>query len=194
MSSKICGACHRDLPIERFHVDVSAKTGRCVRCRECVKSKNKAVKPYVKCKRCDAITISKSGLCATHVRRAYLKRTGNAVYHKYEKTKNGFLMRVYRNMKSRVTGIQKEKAHIYLGLSILPKDVFYSWALNDTTFHELFACWVVSDYDRLKTPSIDRIDSTRGYDLDNIRWLTHQENSRLGAENRYAQSRSRAHL
>jgi hypothetical protein len=36
------------------------------------------------------------------------------VCKKYEKTPKGYLMRTYRNMKSRVLGIQHKKAHIYI--------------------------------------------------------------------------------
>ena len=40
------------------------------------------------------------------------KRTGNATIKKYEKSPKGFLMRLYRNMQSRVTGVQKQKFHL----------------------------------------------------------------------------------
>lgn len=109
------------------------------------------------------------------------KANNNAATHKYEKTVNGFLMRVYRNMKSRVTGVQKLKAHIYLGLPILPKEDFYVWSKNNLEFIVLFKIWQDIGYDRLFTPSIDRIDSSKGYEIGNIRWLTHSQNSREGA-------------
>ena len=38
--------------------------------------------------------------------------TNCAVDKKYEKTKKGFLMRLYRNMQSRVQGVQKKKHHL----------------------------------------------------------------------------------
>lgn len=125
------------------------------------------------------------GLCNKHYLRVVRKETGNATTRRYEKTKRGFLVRAYRNMLSRVTGVQKKKAHLYEGLTILPKQEFYEWALTNIVFNELFACWVVLGYDRRSTPSVDRIDSTRGYEKGNIRWLTHVENSRLGAQSRH---------
>lgn len=91
-------------------------------------------------------------------------------------------------MKSRVSGIQKQKSHLYLGKSLLQKEAFYAWALLDLNFNTLFDVWEANNYSRLLTPSIDRIDSNKGYDIDNIRWLTHSENSRLGASSRYAKS------
>lgn len=112
------------------------------------------------------------------------KANGNAATHKYEKTPRGFLVRCYRNMQSRVTGIQWRKAHLYKGKSLLPREEFYKWALNDQNFRTLYVTWGQSGYDRKLTPSINRIDSNEGYDPDNIEWLTHSENSRLGAINR----------
>lgn len=95
---------------------------------------------------------------------------------RYEKTPKGFLVRVYRNMKSRVTGVTKNKNHLYLGLEILEKDIFYSWSLDDVNFNALFVVWVENGYDRRLTPSIDRIDSKKGYTLDNVQWITFSEN------------------
>lgn len=105
---------------------------------------------------------------------------------KYEKTKNGYLMRTYRNMKSRVLGILKKKAHLYDGLPLMSKESFYAWSKQDPTFNQLFESWVNSGYNRKISPSIDRIDSHDGYTEGNIRWLTHSRNSQLGAESRFS--------
>jgi hypothetical protein len=109
---------------------------------------------------------------------------------RYEKTPNGFLMRLYRNMKSRVTGIQHKKAHLYKGLCILPKEEFYNWAKASTEFSALFDLWKKSKYARRLTPTVDRIDSTKGYELSNMQWLTHSENSRGGS---IARNKARSH-
>ena len=113
-------------------------------------------------------------------RREYRKRTGNKATRRYEKTVNGYLMRTYRNMKSRVTGVQWKKAHLYEGKSLLPKQDFYDWALESDEFRTLFINWSLSGYDRKLSPSINRIDPEKGYELGNIEWLTHSENSSLG--------------
>lgn len=105
---------------------------------------------------------------------------------KYEKTRKGLLMRTYRNMKSRVLGIQKKKAHLYKGLSILDKERFYEISLNDPSYNLLFDNWVVSGYDRKISPSVDRIDTTKGYEEGNIRWITHSLNSKLGSQSRWS--------
>jgi len=110
-------------------------------------------------------------------RNAYLREYNRT----YTKTKFGFLMRVYRNMLSRVSGVQAKKAHLYLGLALLPRETFYRWAEANQTFHRLFAEWEQRGYRRTHTPTVDRIDSSRGYEIENMEWVTHSENSRRGA-------------
>ena len=114
-------------------------------------------------------------------RREYLQKTGNAGSKKYEKTPKGYLMRSYRNMESRVKGIQK--AGSWTGKEILPREDFYEWALNNPTFLRLFRDYEASSYDRKLAPSPDRIDSSKGYALENMRWLTHSENSARAKSN-----------
>lgn len=101
-----------------------------------------------------------------------------AACKKHEKTLQGYLMRTYRNMKSRVKGVQKKKAHLYIGLSLLEKADFYEWSLSLPAYHELYKNWVESGYSRKLSPSIDRIDSKKGYEKGNMRWITHSQNSK----------------
>ncbi len=94
-------------------------------------------------------------------------------------------MRLYRNMLSRVTGVQRAKYHLYAGCSLLPKEEFYLWANTSDVFHELFKIWEDSGYDRKLTPSVDRVNSFYGYAIDNMEWVTHSENSRRGSLNKH---------
>lgn len=114
------------------------------------------------------------------------KRTSDSDRKKYEKTPSGFLMRLYRNMKSRVSGVQKLKHHLYAGKELLSKEDFYAWANDHIDFHRLFAIWAKSGHDRRLTPSVDRIDSSKGYTLDNMRWLTHSQNSAITSRTKTA--------
>jgi len=109
---------------------------------------------------------------------------GNAATLKYEKTPKGFLMRAYRNMQSRVTGVQYLKAHLYLGKPLLSRDSFYEWAMSQHQFWLLFDAWEESGYDRKLTPTVDRIDSAKGYELGNMEWVTHSVNSSRGSRSR----------
>jgi hypothetical protein len=110
---------------------------------------------------------------------------GNCETKRYEKTPNGFLMRTYRNMLSRVTGVQKHKAHLYSGLPILSRQEFYAISRTDPDFLRLFIDWRAARYNKKLTPSINRIHSTLGYLNYNIEWLTLSDNSRLGAFSRH---------
>ncbi len=117
------------------------------------------------------------GLCGPHAHKRYRKLNPN-VDKIYEKTPKGFLMRLYRNMQSRVEGIQKLKFHLYKGKYLLPRQEFYLWAENHPSFLKLFNYYISSGYDRKKAPSVDRINPDLGYELDNMEWVTMSENSR----------------
>jgi hypothetical protein len=106
--------------------------------------------------------------------------TGNAATKKYEKTRKGKLMRTYRNMLSRITAVQAHKKHLYEGKELLDKAEFHQWAINHPEYNRLYDEWVASGYDRKLSPSVDRIDPDKGYELENMQWLTHSENSRRG--------------
>lgn len=110
---------------------------------------------------------------------------GNKTTKKYEKTKKGFLVRCYRNMKSRITGVQKVKFYLYEGKYLLDKELFYLWFLNDDKFNKLFEVWEENGYNNKLTPSVDRVDSSIGYHISNMEWVTHSENSRRGSLNRF---------
>lgn len=116
----------------------------------------------------------------------YRLKTNNANTKKYEKTPNGFLVRLYRNMKSRISGVQYQKFHLYQGKELLPKEEFYNWAKNNSKFWDLFEQYKASNYDRKLAPSVDRVNSSIGYIIENMEWVTHSENSRRGSNNNLA--------
>lgn len=116
--------------------------------------------------------------------RLYRLRTGNLCTKKYEKTHKGFLMRLYRNMQSRVIGVQRTKHHLYSGKELLSRQEFYDWALNSSKFYLLFGNYSDSGFNRKLAPSVDRIDSSKGYTIDNMEWVTMSENSRRGVRNK----------
>lgn len=125
-----------------------------------------------------------NGLCSRYdkKRRRALDPT---VDKRYEKTSKGFLMRLYRNMQSRVTGVQKQKFYLYENKDLLSRDEFYDWAINHPVYCLLFLKWEFNNYNRKMTPSVDRINSEKGYTLDNMEWVTQSENSRRGSLNQH---------
>lgn len=116
--------------------------------------------------------------------RIYREKNNNSITKKYEKTKGGFLMRMYRNMKSRVNGIQSKKAHLYLGKELMDKYEFYELAKSSKEFDILFNNWELNNYNRKLTPSVDRINPEIGYIKSNIRFITHSENSKNTSRNK----------
>lgn len=153
MDNRTCSKCGAIKPLEAFPKRRDCSAGRARICQECINT-------------------------AQRERRA---KDGNADTKRYEKTPNGFLMRLYRNMKSRVTGVQKQKAHLYIGKSLLGPEEFRDWALGSREFWFLFREYQESGYDRKLAPTVDRINSTLGYEVWNMEWVTHSENSRRGA-------------
>lgn len=147
IKTKICKGCGKTKHLDSFGKYKARKDGKCSKCKECYNKEQR-------------------------VRRALNK---NASTKKYEKTKRGFLMRVYRNMLSRVSGTQRRTC-THEGLDILAKEEFYKWSLNNPDFHELFDEWESADHRQNLVPSIDRIDPREGYYLMNMQWVTISEN------------------
>jgi hypothetical protein len=152
LKMKICSCCKNEKELKCFRSNKARPDGLGVYCRDCERVKQKI----------------------------YRKDRTGEYSKKYEKTKVGFLMRLYRNMLSRISGVQKEKYDLYKGKTILDKPTFYEWANNNPQFHILFDNYELSGYDRKLAPSVDRIDSNIGYSIDNIEFITHSENSRRG--------------
>lgn len=121
--------------------------------------------------------------CRAEKKRTYRRTSpiGASAGQRYEKTKHGYVMRQYRNMLSRVRGIQKAKAHLYLGKEIMPKHEYYKMALSCNVFNRLFAAYKAGGWKLALAPTPDRIDPFGGYVRGNIRFLTQSENSSLGA-------------
>lgn len=113
--------------------------------------------------------------------REHRKKNNNILTRNYEKTKKGFLMRLYRNMKSRVSGAQKMKAHLYEGKDLLNKEDFYDWAFTSITFHRLWKYWEESGFERRLTPSVDRVNSKLGYSIENMEWVQFHVNCSRGS-------------
>lgn len=113
--------------------------------------------------------------------RVYRKNNKNISTKIYEKTERGFIMRLYRNMKSRIEGVQKGKFHLYSGKELLDKHTFYKWAINNEKFIKLFRSYKESGFPMRLAPSVDRKNSSIGYVLENMEFVTHSENSRRGS-------------
>lgn len=152
-------------------------------CKNCQEIKE--LNEFVKHKECKDGHTNCCKKCKLELQKINREVNDNNYTKKYEKTKRGFLMRTYRNMQSRITGIQYKKHHLYNGKELLSKIDFYDWSLNNISFNKLFQEWEAKNYPNKLTPSIDRIDSKYGYKIHNMQWITHSENSRKGSISRH---------
>lgn len=98
--------------------------------------------------------------------------------HKYSTVNpKGFLVRAYTCMQRRI-----RKHPSYDGLPICTRKQFYDRFLTDPDFLRLHAAWVASGECRrkpLKTlrPVPDRKNGWRGYDIDNLQFITYRANN-----------------
>jgi len=158
---KKCNSCNEIKDIKEFKKHTSTKDRLSNFCRECTNKKQ----------------------------REYRSEIGDFCTWKYEKTESGFVMRMYRNMKSRISGVQSFKKHLYDGKEIMPKEEFYELAKKSIDFKSLFDAYIKGGCQMKFAPSVDRINPEIGYVKSNIRFITHSENSALGSKSKWGYSR-----
>lgn len=89
-----------------------------------------------------------------------------------------FLKRLYVQIKYR-TNCSDFSCHkkYYKGLSIMTKEDMLKYNTNKE-FVNLYNNWITSKKNRKLVPTLDRIDSSKGYTVDNVKWKTLSENSK----------------
>lgn len=82
----------------------------------------------------------------------------------------------YSSLKTRCNG----KGHAsYNGRKLLTKDEWNEWTKQQMPrFMELYKAWRNKGFKRKFAPSVDRIDNNKGYEIDNMQWITQSENSK----------------
>ena len=96
----------------------------------------------------------------------------------YKFTARGYLTFKYKDMRTRINGKHSNpRCHIYKGLGLLEKSEFIAWALADSVYNRMFSAYEASGFDRGLAPTIDRIDTQRGYVTGNIQFLSTKENA-----------------
>lgn len=92
----------------------------------------------------------------------------------YDKTKKGVIRVIYKTQKRH----QKLRGHGEMPYS---KKELATWC-NENGFDLYYEQWVESNYDTSLKPSVDRLDTFKGYSLDNIRLVTWGENRKAQHE------------
>lgn len=88
----------------------------------------------------------------------------------------------YSNMKLRVEGKATRKYKVE-GTAILSKEEFLNWCAETRNQYDiLFRNWAEGAFSRSLTPSLDRIDNSKGYVLGNLQWLSMADNVRKDAK------------
>lgn len=101
----------------------------------------------------------------------------NLAGKRYLRTKKGLVAGIYGNQK----GSSKKRGHRAPSYS---REELYEWMTSQKLFHELYDEWVISDYEVLLKPTIDRLDDYTGYTLSNVQIMTWGENKEKGYQDR----------
>lgn len=60
--------------------------------------------------------------------------------------------------------------------NLCSKEDFLNFGMNNAEYHRLYNLWKNQGFKRGESPSVDRIEVTKGYSLDNIQFLTLRDN------------------
>lgn len=85
-----------------------------------------------------------------------------------------FLKNLYTQIKYRVTSKTRKQSYLYYGLGLMNKSDFLDY-IHNIDFNNLYDKWI-ENKDRKLTPTLDRIDSSKGYVFDNLKWETLSDN------------------
>lgn len=89
---------------------------------------------------------------------------------KYRRTKRGYLLRRYADARRRAT--RRERGWGYFeGLRVMPQAEFMEWAIADRWFNHFWDYWYRNGCEYSDAPTLDRIDTLRGYVAGNLQWI-----------------------
>lgn len=152
MKEKECFICHQKKPLNEFYTHKGMLDGHLNKCKECAKR------------------YSRSRDTKEYDRNRYHNNVDRYLKHKY------YMMRQRCS-----NGKYSIRDYPEKGLNLTLEEWLRWCEETMPTFMALYNAWKDSDCDPKLTPTIDRIDNSRGYELGNLQWLTRSANSRKGA-------------
>ena len=96
---------------------------------------------------------------------------------RYFRTKKGLTAKIYNNQKIN----SKRRGRTAPSYSLLELREFI---FNDDLFEPLYKDWVESGYKKDLSPSVDRIEPSKSYSLDNIQLMSWFDNNKKGNKER----------
>ena len=106
---------------------------------------------------------------ASNCFQSYCKPCAKIVRDVYSHTKQGLALNTYSHQ------IRNSKVRGHPLPDYTSEQLLY-WLNRQINFDCLYLNWINSGYNKLKTPSCDRVDDYKSYTLDNLRLVTWQEN------------------
>jgi|GEM_PF-5989105 len=98
-----------------------------------------------------------------------MTQTISEISRRYRQTRNGILVKRYLDMKEKA---EKQK------LEIMDRHHFMVCSREDENFRHNYYDYYYSNFNKTFAPVIERIDKTKGYIADNIRWTTQKAKNR----------------
>jgi len=152
---KICFKCKSLKELEEFYKHSKMVDGYFNKCKQCIK--------------------------LDHKERYYKNRKDYIAYYK-DRAKNNYqimFLNRYSNMKNITFGsCRKYKIN---SKELVSKNSFLDWCWEKTNFdkfEKLYFEWIKSNYEYNLCPSIRRINTSKGYTLNNIKWTTKKQVSK----------------
>ena len=146
---KNCFKCQEEKPYTEFYRHVAMRDGFLGKCKECAKIAER--QRYEE----------KKEEMHEYDRLRYRTNIERIKSHKY------------RGIVNRCIGGHKNRTYHVEGMHYLSWEEYLDWwTENIKDFNHCYSIWVESDYKNKFAPSIDRIDSKKGYTPGNMQWLT----------------------
>ena len=191
---KPCISCNKIKPLEEFYLQKGMKDSHLNKCKECCKLQAKyraennihkaerGLKAEKECFICHQVKPLKDfykhkGMFDGHLNKC--KECCNKYSDDKRQNNPYYYMRgTYNGMSYRCRAVKR-----YKNLKLLSKDEWVVWTShNMPKFLKLYKDWQRSGYKKAFAPSIDRINNSRGYEFDNMQWLTQSQNARKSSK------------